>query len=186
VARIARSAFPRAYGSTVARVVIEAVLDQTYSIEALRRCIAARRHDGHFLVAECEGAVVGYLDFEDRGGDPELHRIYVDPDLTGQGIGKRLLHELHGRLGPQAPYLLLVFEGNTGARRFYAREGFEEFDRVDAREFCPEHMGVTFGPDTPKVRCVVLQRTAGRRDSTTVNRPSINEPRPMEAQDESH
>lgn len=61
-----------------------------------------------------------------------LHSLYVDPRLTGHGIGTTMLQlALHRR--PQG-LGLYVFETNTAARRFYARHGFGEVRRTDGSE----------------------------------------------------
>ncbi len=79
------------------------------------------------LVAENEGAVVGYMTMSPGGMVPAL---YLVPAARGQGIGKALLDrakaESHGIVN------LTVFEPNHAARRFYDREGFSEVP--DARK----------------------------------------------------
>lgn len=52
--------------------------------------------------------------------------LYLVPDARGHGLGARLLEAVRG--GRQQ---LWTFVANTGARRFYAREGFEEIRRTD-------------------------------------------------------
>ncbi|MGZ4437317.1 MAG: GNAT family N-acetyltransferase [Nocardioidaceae bacterium] len=79
-------------------------------------------------VAERDGVVVGYLMLEDDW----LHSLYVEPGLTGQGIGTALL-ALATSLRPHG-LGLWVFETNEGARRFYARHGFVEVRRTDGSE----------------------------------------------------
>lgn len=67
--------------------------------------------------------VEGYLSFDSEDG--EVTSLFVN--RKGEGIGKRLLDHVKG----QADRLSLwTFENNTGARRFYAREGFVEVQRT--------------------------------------------------------
>ncbi len=79
-------------------------------------------------LAEQDEALVGLLLLEDFW----VHSLYVDPALTGQGIGSLLLdvakHARPRRLG------LWVFETNEGAQRFYRRHGFVEVDRTDGSQ----------------------------------------------------
>lgn len=68
-------------------------------------------------VAVLGGAVQGFLA---RDGQ-EICALYTAPPLRGQGIGRQLVDEAKSkvsRLHLQTP------EANTGARRFYARQGF--------------------------------------------------------------
>lgn len=79
-------------------------------------------------VAEADDVVVGVLVLD---GD-EVEQLYVTPGQTGKGIGRRLLDQAKA-LRPD-DLALWVFESNTGARRFYRREGFEEIDRTDGSD----------------------------------------------------
>jgi ribosomal protein S18 acetylase RimI-like enzyme len=159
VARIGRVAFPRTYDGVLPPESIRAVVEQTYSDDAVRSCMKACAEDdgSHFLVAEQGGRVVGYAHYDTFGGEPELHRIYVDPDAIGGGIGTLLLRELHTRLGPGTSYILMVIASNTKAIRFYRRHGFVDDHEVDGVAFYREHMGVHFPPEARSVPCLVLR-----------------------------
>jgi len=58
-----------------------------------------------------------------------LEQLYVDPDLTGQGVGGTLL-ALAKRERPDG-LRLWTFVSNLGAQRFYLRHGFLEVERTD-------------------------------------------------------
>ena len=81
-----------------------------------------------FLVAEVAGRVVGcgamHVIWEDLG---ELRTLAVDPELTGRGVGARLVEALLDRaraLGV-ARVFCLTFE-----RDFFARAGFVEIEEA--------------------------------------------------------
>ena len=77
-------------------------------------------------VAEVPGrAVVGLLVLDADW----LDQLYVEPELTGRGIGRELL-EVAKRERPRG-LRLWTFEANAGARRFYERHGFVAGDRTD-------------------------------------------------------
>lgn len=55
-----------------------------------------------------------------------LDNLHVAPELTGTGIGARLLDTVRGHVrtaAPGMPLHLWVLEANVGARRFYDRHG---------------------------------------------------------------
>ena len=141
--------------------MIELVVEQTYSVAGLRACIdlCAQSDGAQFLVAERAGAFVGYLQYDSVGSEPELHRIYVDPNHKRAGIGSALLRELHARLPAGGSYILMVFAANHAAIEFYRRHGLVEQARVDAVAFYRDHAGVDFPPDTPALPALILRFT---------------------------
>lgn len=89
---------------------------------------------GIVLLAERNGALAGYLHIAPSPtpgcvtgpGPLELKRLYVDPPHHGRGVGKRLLDEglTRAREAGAGTIWLGVWEHNTKAQAFYAREGF--------------------------------------------------------------
>jgi ribosomal protein S18 acetylase RimI-like enzyme len=71
------------------------------------------------------GQVVGILVLRAEWID----QLYVDPDLTGRGIGVELL----GVAKRERPHglRLWTFVSNEGAQRFYERHGFREVEHTD-------------------------------------------------------
>jgi len=134
---------------------------QSYALDALRACVTrcGMADDAHFLVAEREGRLVGFLHYDCGATEPELHRIYVEPALKRQGIGSALLRELHRRLPPRSSYVLMVVAANRAAVSFYERHGFVEAERVDGVAYMHEQMGVDFPPGTTPVPALILRFT---------------------------
>ena len=79
-------------------------------------------------VAEEAGALLGILVLAGEWVD----QLYVDPDLTGRGIGADLL-AVAKRERPDG-LRLWTFASNTGAQRFYERHGFVVVRRTDGRD----------------------------------------------------
>jgi GNAT superfamily N-acetyltransferase len=94
-----------AVGSWVSQVVIPRL-----------ECWVAERSDG---------ALVGTLVLDDDWID----QLYVDPKLTGAGIGAQLL-VVAKRERPRG-LQLWTFVSNEGAQRFYLRHEFREMERTD-------------------------------------------------------
>lgn len=162
VAAIGRSAVPETYRPIIPdESVMEAIVAQSYALGSLRACISACMvaDDGHFLVAEEHGRIVGFLHFDSEGREAELHRIYVDPALKRRGIGSALLEELNRRLPVETSYVLMVVAANQPAVSFYERHGFVEAARVDGVAYMREHMGVDFPRGAQRVPALILRFT---------------------------
>jgi len=71
--------------------------------------------------------VVGFIAFRDGW----VSHLYVLPGFQGLGVGARLLGEAKREW---ASLRLWTFERNTGARRFYEREGFSIVGRTDGAQ----------------------------------------------------
>jgi GNAT superfamily N-acetyltransferase len=84
--------------------------------------------DCELWLAEQDGALAGILVLE---GD-FVDQLYVEPGLTGRGVGSALL-AVATRERPQG-LRLWTFQSNAGARRFYERHGFAEVRRTDGRD----------------------------------------------------
>jgi ribosomal protein S18 acetylase RimI-like enzyme len=162
VASIGKVAVPATYKDLIDdAAVLEAIVEQSYALDPLRECIArcARAVDAHFLVAERDGQIVGFLHYDCEGREPELHRIYVDPTQKRRGIGRALLQELHRRLASGDSYILMVVAANQPAVAFYERHGFVEAARVDGVAYMRERMGVEFAAGAPHVPALILRFT---------------------------
>jgi GNAT superfamily N-acetyltransferase len=84
--------------------------------------------DSELWVAENDGALAGLLVLDGEFVD----QLYVDPGLTGRGVGSALL-AVAKRERPEG-LRLWTFQTNTGAQRFYERHGFVEVRRTDGRD----------------------------------------------------
>ena len=162
IAAIGSVEFARTHEPLLGAAPTRAVVEQTYTTEAvaasITRCATAT--GAHFLVAERDGRVVGYLHYDAFGDEPELHRIYLEHAEIGRGTGSRLMEELHARLVPGSTYIVMTALANEAARRFYDRHGLVEERRIpNGNEFYRASMGVQFPPDAEPVPAVVLRRS---------------------------
>jgi GNAT superfamily N-acetyltransferase len=91
-------------------------------------------HTELWVAEDDGGALVGLLVLDEDW----LDQLYVEPTLTGHGIGSELIG-LAKRARPEC-LRLWTFESNLGARRFYERHGFRPIDRTagDNEEGAPD------------------------------------------------
>jgi [ribosomal protein S18]-alanine N-acetyltransferase len=84
-----------------------------------------------FLVAEIEGAVVGYIVARKIFDEAEILSIAVSPARMRSGIGTLLFRALDELLAPSpgVSVYLEVRELNTAAREFYKSRRFREIGR---------------------------------------------------------
>jgi ribosomal protein S18 acetylase RimI-like enzyme len=166
VAAIGRVAFPAVHNDVVGPEFAAALVEQTYSIEALTDCITrcTAAFDAEFLVAELDDEVIGFLHYDSEGPEPELHRIYVDPGRKRGGVGSALMRELHRRLPHGKAYVLFVAEANTDAQGFYQRHGLVVERRVEGGS----HLAIGVNVDGPPPAPALVMRYPA---STTDARP---------------
>lgn len=161
IAAIGRASVPETYRGIVDPIVLREIVEQSYSIDSLSECVErCRQTEGaHFIVAETNGRVVGFLHYDREGPEPELHRIYVEPALLRSGIGSALLQELHARLAVGASYVLMVIAANVPAVTFYRHHGFVKEAEVDGPAFMSEHMGVRYPEGTRPAPALIMRFT---------------------------
>lgn len=98
-----------------------------HSLDALKSRLV--RPDSEFIVAD-DGRVIGGMAYaamdKDEGDVVVLHQLYVEPDLTGQGIGRDLFAEVETCFPAAKRMRLEVEPKNERAVRFYAGLGFHE------------------------------------------------------------
>ena len=168
IAAIGSIGFPAVHDDIVGEEFAAAVVEQTYSLGALRECITlcAAADDAEFLVAEGDGDVLGYVHYDSEGAEAELHRIYVDASRKRSGVGSALMEELHRRLSPGATYVLLVAAANGARSR---RAGRPSAPPVSAtRRRSPRSAASGFGlfTTTSSARSSPLRSSTGRSTGT--------------------
>ena len=159
IAAVGRVAFTQQYEGLVDPANYTWAARQWYSDEAIEAAVeqAAEDPTAQFLVAEHDGAIVGLLQYAERGPEPELHRIYVAREARGTGVGALLMLELHARLVPAREYVLVVVEGNSSAIRFYRRHGLRQEATVSAHEYYRHTAGIVFPEQAQDFRCAFMR-----------------------------
>ena len=81
------------------------------------------------LAAMQEGTLIGFawvLPLGAFGRFPYLRLLAVQAGLQGSGAGKALLEAAEAAIRPARQMLLMVSDFNTGAQRFYLRQGYAQ------------------------------------------------------------
>jgi GNAT superfamily N-acetyltransferase len=89
--------------------------------------------DGHVLVAQLDGVVVGFAAVLPRpDGNAELDALFVEPSLWKRGVGRLLVDHCADLARGRASRLLHVV-GNPHAEGFYAACGFRTTGAIETR-----------------------------------------------------
>lgn len=142
LAPVAARLFRTAFADANDPVDMAAYLADAFSVGAVRTELAATGTTTLLAHDDADGAdrFLGYASLvvgtEDGvGGERpvELRRLYVESDLTGRGIGRRLMAAVLDRAAADGHDVvwLGVWEHNHGAQRFYRAHGFVEVGRHD-------------------------------------------------------
>jgi GNAT superfamily N-acetyltransferase len=126
IARIYVESWRAAYGGILPRNYL-AALSVEQTVRSVRRSLTDPLTS--YLIAEADQGVVGYISAgPERGRDPiytaEIYELYLLPEMQRQGLGKKLLAHMAGRLYQAGYYTLLVWVlARNPGRRFYEKCG---------------------------------------------------------------
>jgi len=140
IAELGRRAFVAKFGHMYVPVDLAYFLDNYHSPGPVSAEIADP--DLRVCLAERDGKLAGFCKLvmrctwpeHRRGSAPiELKQLYLDPDLTGGGIGRVLMDWAinEARSFGADEIQLSVFSGNDGAQRFYERYGFTRIADIE-------------------------------------------------------
>jgi ribosomal protein S18 acetylase RimI-like enzyme len=111
----------------VSKLVERSVPSAARSIQTLKADLA--RPDSEFVVAD-DGKRIGGMGYAAMAKDePDvviLHRLHVDPELKGQGIGRDMFAELETCFPNARRMRVEVEKDNAAAQRFFSGLGFAE------------------------------------------------------------
>lgn len=122
IRQVVEAAWPVAFGDILTPEFLTHELNRVYRSEALLNLMAEGER---FLMAEDGHELVGFAAYRVVGNSAKLEKLYLMPDLKGQGYGKALILEVKARviLAGAAELLLNVNRSNPVVA-FYQRMGF--------------------------------------------------------------
>ena len=129
---LAKKIWPGTYGHILSAGQIEYMLELMYSYESLERQMSASHHI--FLILDFDSHPSGFASYsipaaENKG---KLHKIYIDQELQGKGLGKSLLEEVNRRVRSAGCTILqLDVNRQNRARSFYEKQGFRVMAEKD-------------------------------------------------------
>ena len=129
---IADSTWYNTYADYLSAEQIEYMLGKMYNKGAL----LSQLQEGHlFLIAEYDRRDVGFAGFSISDHETrsyKLHKLYVLPEMHGQGLGKLLINEVINQIKALGGnYVELNVNRNNKAAEFYKSAGFEIKKSVD-------------------------------------------------------
>ena len=140
LARLGSESFCAAFDYLYTEEDLNAFLQQVYSQEAVAEeiaddfCFHQLADDGERLLGYVKlRAPSWYAEHSDAANPISLGQLYTQPDLTGRGIGAKLMDwaiEKSVSLGHDA-IQLSVWSENYGGQRFYARYGFAKIADIE-------------------------------------------------------
>lgn len=111
------------YSQIFSEETIEQVISDWYDVEDLRE----QAEHPIFYVAEADNRVIGFVHASVEDVEATLHRIYLDPEYQGEGIGSKLYREVENKIEQEADSIELeVLAENKKGTGFYLKHGFEE------------------------------------------------------------
>jgi GNAT superfamily N-acetyltransferase len=123
---IARATWPVCYAEIISPAQIAYMLELMYGTPALEAQFGPKGH--RFLLAEQEGAPIGFAGFEhgyNGSGRTRLHKLYVLPSVKGSGVGHALLEAALAETRKRGDRAMeLNVNKRNSAMHFYERHGF--------------------------------------------------------------
>ncbi len=133
VQHIVQLTWPVTYGPILSPEQLDYMIDLIYSTDALKQQL----QKGHqFILATEEDNIVGFASYSAKDNTQSsrfrLHKIYIDPDQQGKGIGKILLDFILADIKPKgATDLELNVNRYNKALGFYQKLGFHIINEED-------------------------------------------------------
>jgi GNAT superfamily N-acetyltransferase len=129
---LAKKIWPDTYGSILPAGQLEYMLEQIYSPESLYRQMQESHHV--FLIVDYDSRPSGFASYsiDVAGKKGKLHKIYIDQELQGKGLGKYLLEDVTNRVRSAGCSILqLDVNRRNKARSFYEKQGFKVMAEKD-------------------------------------------------------
>lgn len=129
VKSLAYDIWPRVYDYMISSEQISYMLSLMYNLDKLQQ----QWGEGvKFVVLEVEGIPQGFLSFEEKDECIFLHKLYLRPEMQGQGFGKKmLLVAIDFAIDSKKPCVELTVNRHNKFLEFYMSQGFQIKEEKD-------------------------------------------------------
>ncbi|MDP5075081.1 MAG: GNAT family N-acetyltransferase [Flavobacteriales bacterium] len=123
VKSLAYDIWPRVYDYMISSEQISYMLSMMYNLEKLQQ----QWGEGvKFVLLEVEGMPQGFLSFEEKDECVFLQKLYLRPEMQGQGFGKKMLQvAIDFAVDSKKPKIELTVNRNNKSLEFYMSQGFQ-------------------------------------------------------------
>ena len=129
VKALAHDIWPRVYDYMISQEQISYMLSLMYDLNQLKQQWV---QGVKFVLLEVEGIPQGFLSFEEKDECIFLHKLYLRPEMQGQGFGKKMLQvAIDFAVDSKIPSLELTVNRNNKSLDFYLGNGFEIKEEKD-------------------------------------------------------
>jgi RimJ/RimL family protein N-acetyltransferase len=124
ITALARAIWPEVYAELLTPAQISYMLDWMYAPATLANDVLQK--GANYSLIHARGECVGYIGFNPEGSALTLQKLYLKPQLLGQGMGARALQGVvtQAQLRGLQSIQLRVNKQNHRAIRAYLRQGF--------------------------------------------------------------
>ena len=129
VKSLAYDIWPRVYDYMISSEQISYMLSLMYNLDKLQQ----QWGEGvKFVLLEVEGMPQGFLSFEEKDECVFLQKLYLRPEMQGQGFGKKMLQvAIDFAVDSKKPSIELTVNRNNKFLEFYMSQGFQIKEEKD-------------------------------------------------------
>jgi GNAT superfamily N-acetyltransferase len=129
VKALAHDIWPRVYDYMISSEQISYMLSMMYDLDKLKQ---QWLEGGKFVLLEVDGIAQGFVSFEEKENCVFLQKLYLRPEMQGQGFGKKMLQvAIDFAIDSKKPSLELTVNRNNKSLDFYLGNGFEIKEEKD-------------------------------------------------------
>jgi GNAT superfamily N-acetyltransferase len=126
IQNLAKAIWPEAYGAILSPDQLDYMMDMMYSGNSLSNQL---RNKNVFLLAKIDTDFIGFASYElnyDESNYTKIHKLYVLPEIQGQGVGKELIYYIQEiAIKNSNSGLILNVNKQNKAKDFYLKNEFK-------------------------------------------------------------